>query len=172
MFENAGGDGKERGQGMTKFSQNGQDKLKLIEGFVSAVTKDLAGYPTIGYGHRVKPGEKFGVISEAAALKIMMEDVAPFEGFLNNYIQKRLTQNQFDALIIFMYNIGDTAFLNSSVFQHIKDGLFEEATIPWAKWINITVKEVDPETGGEIKKLVPVQGLINRRLKEIQLFRS
>lgn len=172
MFEGTRSNGEERGKDMTKFSQNGQNKLKIIEGFVSVVTKDLAGYPTIGYGHRVKPGEKFRVISEETALKIMMDDVAPYEGFLNNYIQKRLTQNQFDALIIFMYNIGDTAFLNSSVFRNIKDGLFEEATIPWAKWINITVTEIDPGTGEKIKKLIPVDGLINRRLQEIQLFRS
>ena len=72
MFEGTGSNGAEREQDMTKFSQNGQDKLKLIEGFVRVVTKDLAGYPTIGYGHRVKPGEKFGAISETAALKIMM----------------------------------------------------------------------------------------------------
>ncbi len=171
MFKNARGHGAERGRIM-KFSENGREKLKLMEGFVPSAKKDMAGCPTIGYGHKIKPGETFGVVSEVAATKIMMEDVAPYEGFINNYIGKKLTQNQFDALVIFMYNIGGTAFLNSSIFKEIKDGKFEEATIPWAKWINITVKEKDPTTGVDIKKLIPVQGLVNRRLQEINLFRS
>lgn len=155
-----------------KFSEKGQEKLKQLEGFVHVLTADGAGYPTIGYGHKLKPGERFGIISKEAASKIMMEDVAPLEGFLNNYINPKLTQNQFDALIIFMYNIGATAFLNSSIFQDVKEGKFEEATAPWAKWVNITQKEVNPKTGETIKKLIPIKGLVNRRLQEIQLFRS
>jgi len=155
-----------------KFSAKGQDKLKKFEGFLNVEAPDRAGYPTIGYGHKIKQGERFGIISEQTALTIMLEDVSPLEEFLNNYIGKKLTQNQFDALIIFMYNIGDTAFLNSSVFRDIKDGKMEEATVPWAKWINITKKEFDPKTGKIVKKLIPVKGLLNRRLQEIQLFNT
>lgn len=157
---------------MKKFSANGQNKLKLWEGFVAMPTADLGGKLTIGYGHKIISGEKFGMISPEMGTKIMMQDVAPLEAFLNNYITPKLTQNQFDALVIFMFNIGSTAFLNSSVFRDIKDGKMEEATIPWAKWINITVKEIDPETGKEIKKLIPVPGLIKRRAQELTLFRS
>lgn len=171
MLEGSGANGNDWSPIM-KFSEKGQEKLKQLEGFLNVIVADNAGYPTIGYGHKLKPGERFGIISKETALKIMMEDVAPLEGFLNNYIKPKLTQNQFDALIIFMYNIGATAFLNSSIFQDIKGAKFEEATIPWAKWINITKKEVDQKTGETIKKLIPVQGLINRRLQEIQLFRS
>jgi lysozyme len=171
MLEDAPRNGKE-GRVMKKFSANGQNKLKEWENFVAIPTPDLGGALTIGYGHKIKAGEKFGMISPEMGVRIMMQDVAPLEAFLNNYITPKLTQNQFDALVIFMFNIGDTGFLNSSVFRNIKDGKMEEATVPWAKWIHITVKEVDPTTGKTIKKLVPVPGLINRRAKELTLFRS
>jgi len=172
MHENTRSNEYERRQIM-KFSEKGQDKLKQLEGFLPVLTADGAGYPTIGYGHKAKPGENwYGIISKEKASSIMMQDIAPLEGFLNNYINPKLTQNQFDALIIFMYNIGVTAFLNSSIFQDVKAAKFEEATVPWAKWINITKKEIDVKTGEMIKKLIPVKGLINRRLQEIQLFRS
>lgn len=155
-----------------KFSIEGQEKLKKLEGFVAKVNPDLANNPTIGYGHKIKSGERFAFITEKGALNLLLEDVKPIEAFLNNYIKPKLNQNQFDALVIFIYNIGETPFLNSSVFSDVQKGNFEEATVPWGKWINITKKEKDPETGEIVKKLIPVTGLINRRAQEIQLFNT
>ena len=62
MFEVTRSNGAERGQDMKKFSENGQEKLKLLEGFVASPTEDGARYPTIGYGHKIKPGERLGFI--------------------------------------------------------------------------------------------------------------
>jgi lysozyme len=118
-----------------KFSNEGEEMLMSEEGFVDKPTPDLAGHLTIGYGHKIKPGEKFGTITKGTGILILKEDVKPFEAVLNNYITVKLSQNQFDALIIFMFNIGDTGFLNSTVYKNVKEGKFEEAEIPWAKWI-------------------------------------
>lgn len=141
------------------------------EGFRSAPYLDKAGHWTIGIGHKIKPGEHFTTLTEAEAFQLMKRDIEPIETFINNYMPK-ITQNQFDALVIFIFNIGLTAFLNSSVFSNIKDKKFEEATKPWAKWINITQKVKDPQTGEMVKKLIPVEGLIKRRAVEINLFNS
>lgn len=155
-----------------RFSEIGQEKLKKIEGFKAQVYKDSEGNPTIGYGHMLKRGENFVAITPAGASKLLLDDIAPIERFLNNYIKPKLNQNQFDALIMFIYNIGETAFLNSSVFSDIQKGDFQEATLPWGKWINITKKVKHPKTGEIVKKLIPVQGLINRRAQEIKLFNT
>jgi|KBSSwiStaDraftv2_1062776.scaffolds.fasta_scaffold31603_8 GH24 family phage-related lysozyme (muramidase) len=154
-----------------KFSNQGEQILMDMEGFIEKPTPDLGGHPTIGYGHKIKPGEKFNTITKGTGILILQDDVKPLEDVLNGYIPIKLTQNQFDALIVFMFNIGQTAFLNSTVFSDIKLGHFETATIPWERWINISKYETDPKTGEKKRKLVPVKGLINRRKREIELFR-
>lgn len=154
-----------------KLSNAGQEMLMDLEGFINIPTPDLAGHLTIGYGHKIKPGERFNTITKGTGILLMMEDVKPFENIINNYMPVQLSQNQFDALVIFVFNIGESAFLNSTVYKDIKLGNFESATIPWERWINISKWETDVETGIKKKILVPVQGLINRRQREIELFR-
>ncbi len=151
-----------------KFSKDGQYRLIKMEGFKSKPYLDSTGNLTIGYGHKIKPREEFDIISPEEARKIMLQDVLPLEAFLNKYIGK-LPQNKFDALILFIYNIGDIAFLNSSVFSDIKERKFQEAMISWQKWSHITVYEKNKE-GEKIKKLIPSQDLIKRRAQEIMLF--
>jgi lysozyme len=154
-----------------KFSNAGQALLMDIEGFREKPYKDLAGHPTIGFGHKIKPGEVFDTITKGTAIMMMMEDAKPFENFINYYIPVDSTQNQFDALVIFLFNIGEDKFSKSTVYTNLKLGHFEEATVPWAKWINVTKTIADPITGIEKKVLVPIDGLITRRKREIELFK-
>ena len=155
-----------------KFSEKGVDTLKDMEGFESEPKPDIAGHLTIGNGHKIKNGEKFTKITEQEADLLLRQDVAPLEKFINVHLNTLVTQNQFDALVMFIFNIGETNFLKSSVFEFLKSKKYKEATVPWSKWINITVEEVSKDTGESVKKLVPVQGLINRRAREIQLFNT
>lgn len=154
-----------------KFSKAGQALLMDMEGFSDKPYRCSAGHLSIGFGHKNKPGEVFDTITKGTAIMMMMEDAKPFENFINNYIPAELTQNQFDALVIFLFNIGETNFSKSTVYTNLKLGHFEEATIPWAKWINVSEWVIDPETGIEKKVLVPVDGLITRRKREIELFK-
>jgi len=154
------------------FSENGERLLMEAEGFVGTVKPDAAGHLTIGYGHKIKPGEKYTVISREGALKLMRKDCEPIVNILNNYIPVKMNQNQFDALVMFIYNIGEVPFLNSTVFKDLKAQKLESAIMPWERWINITKRTVDKKTGEIIKKLVPCKGLINRRAMEIKLFNS
>jgi len=154
-----------------KFSNAGQALLMDMEGFESKPYRCSGGHLSIGFGHKIKTGEKFDTITKGTAIMIMMEDAKPFENFINYYIPAELTQNQFDAVVIFLFNIGETNFSKSTVYTNLKLGHFEEATVPWAKWINVSKYAVDPVTGIEKKVLVPVDGLITRRKREIELFR-
>lgn len=155
-----------------KFSDKGIALLKREEKFEWKPYKDSAGHLSIGYGHKVKKGEFFTTITEEEAHQLLTQDVEPIVKFINVHVKTLIGQNQFDALVMFIYNIGPTAFLNSTVLQDLKRRKYDEATVPWAKWINITVEEVCKETGKMIKKLVPVDGLIKRRRTEIQLFNA
>ncbi len=157
---------------MRKFSEKGVGILKAMEGFKEAPYQCSAGHPTIAYGHKLKKGENIPYITEEEAVLLLMQDVEPIEKFLNVHLDTLVSQNQFDALVIFIFNIGTTAFLNSQVFQSLKNKMYDEATKPWSKWINVTEYVQSEETGEKIKKLVPVDGLINRRAREIQLFNA
>lgn len=154
-----------------KLSNEGKEELIYLEGLRLQPYQDEAGHPTIGVGHKIKPGEVFRKITKEEAMLILEEDVKPFENIINNYIPAQLNQNQFDALVIFIFNIGQAAFLNSTVYNNLKLGYFEDATVPWGKWINVSEWVIDPDTGIKKRVLVPVQGLINRREREIELFR-
>lgn len=155
-----------------KFSKNGINILKSLEKFEGKPYKDLAGNPTIGYGHKIKPGETFTTLTEFEAESLLIQDCEPIEKFINVHLKTLVTQNQFDALVMFIFNIGNSAFLSSQVFEDLKNKQYDEATKPWAKWINFTKDEVSPETGKKVKKLIPVEGLVNRRQVEIKLFNA
>jgi lysozyme len=83
-------------------------RIKEFEGFSAKPYRDSAGVLTIGYG-TTKDADKYNTISKAQADLLLRRDLAQFENQLNNYIAARgyeLTQNQFDALVSFLYNVG------------------------------------------------------------------
>lgn len=89
-----------------KTSQNGIDLIKRFEGCRLTAYKCPAGKPTVGYGHTagVKMGQK---ITQAQAEAFLREDLARFERNVMTYDGKyHWSQNEFDALVSFAYNIG------------------------------------------------------------------
>ena len=154
------------------FSNDGMDMLKHLEGFKDKPYIDSGGNASIGYGHKIKKGELFTSITEAQAELLLRQDIEPLETFLNDRLDTLVTQNQFDAVLIFIYNIGTGAFLESHVFQYLKNKQYKKATHPWSEWVNVT-ETVKPKTGRKlVKKRIPVRGLIKRRAAEIELFNT
>lgn len=88
-------------------SQEGIDLIKKYEGCHLAAYKCPAGVWTIGYGHtrNVKEGD---VITQAQADAYLLEDLKKSEDAVNDYYSKyKWSQNEFDALVSFAYNIGN-----------------------------------------------------------------
>jgi len=163
-----------------KFSDNGINLLKQLEGCVKNGDKhiiydDKTGRPvaigtpiprgaTIGYGHLIKPGEDFkNGIDEVRATELLRADIAMAERAVQNNITVPLSQNQFDALVIFAYNIGTKNFANSTVVKYINNPNFHSTVYPnlesaWRAW---------NRTGGAVSR-----GLIKRRQREIDLFNN
>ena len=56
-------------------SNNGIELIKKFEGFSAVPYKDVAGYPTIGFGHKIVAGEVFGSIGSMEATSLLMKDV-------------------------------------------------------------------------------------------------
>ena len=137
-------------------SQSGLDLIKKFEGFKANSYKDIAGYPTIGYGHKIVQGEVFGTINVTEATALLMKDVQWAVTTINKYVQVQLNQNQFDALVSFTYNVGAHAFATSTMLKLINAGKLGEAANEFSKWSN---------AGG-----VKSRGLADRRLNEREYF--
>lgn len=108
---------------MKSISDNGINLLKTFEGFSAKVYLDTAGKPTIGYGTLIDDdSEKWlltAVIDEPTAIQLLRTDVHKAETAINDHVQTEITQNQFDALVCFVYNVGIEAFEKSSMLGKI-----------------------------------------------------
>lgn len=143
-----------------KISDTGLTLIKAHEGLRLEAYPDpgTGGDPwTIGYGHTkgVKPGD---VISEAEASDFLRQDVAWVEDCVNENVNGPLTQNQFDALCSFVFNVGCGAFRSSTLCRLINEGNFEGAAGQFSRW-NKAAGRVLP-------------GLTRRRKEEAELFRA
>ena len=94
-------------------SENGVELIKRFEGLELEAYQDIAGIWTIGYGHTgsdVQPGMK---ISERDAEELLRRDLKPREQAVEGAVKVPLNQNEFDALVSFVYNVGAAAFRGS-----------------------------------------------------------
>jgi len=146
-------------------SQRGRDLIKKHEGFAPKVYLCPAGKPTIGYGHVVKPSERFGTLDAAQANLLLSADLRVYEIYLNGVLapsrlKAPINQNQFDACVSFCYNLGMGNFDSSALRKKIQAGDFDGAAAEFAKWKFATVNG----------KKVALPGLLTRRLAECALF--
>lgn len=96
-----------------KTSSAGIDKIKQYEGLRLTRYLDSAGLPTIGYGHLIVAGENFTTITESFASMLLIKDLESAEAKVKKYVGTPINQNQFDALVSLVFNIGTAAFKNA-----------------------------------------------------------
>jgi len=138
-----------------KTSDKGIGLIKRFEGLRLKAYLCPAGKPTIGYGHTkdVKLGD---VITEEEAEQLLLEDLIVVENEINKH-NLDINQNQFDALVSFVYNVGVGNFRTSTLLKKIK-------TDPNDKTIANEFKRWVYSNG---KKL---PGLVKRREEEAKLY--
>ena len=139
--------------------QNGIDLIKQFEGLSLTVYDDVAGYPTIGYGHLLLPNEhNVQSITLEQAEQFLRYDVRRFEVAVNEGVKVPISQNMFNSLVSFSYNVGVNAFKDSTLLRVLNGGDYIEAVNQLTRW---------NKAGGAF-----VQGLANRREHEQELFFS
>lgn len=141
-----------------KTSQKGIDLLKSFEVFKPYCYRCPAGKPTIGYGHVVQPRENFpAVLTLDYAEDLLERDLAQFERSVLALTKGvALTQEQFDALVCFTFNVGMGAFAGSTLLKKLKAGDYPGAADEFLKW---------DHAGGKV-----LAGLTRRREAERRLF--
>lgn len=144
-------------------SVKGQLFIKGYEALRLVAYKPVPTDPwTIGWGSTrgldgksIPAGTK---ITEAVATQLFVRDLKYFENIVNEVITVQLTQNQFDALVSFVYNNGETNFIKGTLDDLINAGKWDAAYKKWAEYIY---------SGGK-----PLEGLKKRRQAEIALAKS
>jgi lysozyme len=149
-----------------KTGSKGIELIKSFEGFRATPYRCSAGYLTIGYGSRLDfiPPEfkRVGKITEAQALVLLTMHLKDIEDQVNDLLDTPLTQNQFDAIISFVYNLGVSAFARSTLLKCINKRQLETAASEFLKW--------NKERVNGVLKISP--GLDRRRKAEARLFRE
>ena len=81
------------------FNQSGLDLLRQFEQFRSAPYKDQGGKLTIGYGHLIKAGESFTVMTQAQGSTLLAKDVGLAEAAYRRRVKAELNENQYAAVM-------------------------------------------------------------------------
>jgi len=120
-------------------SEQGLTLIKKFENFSAKSYICPAGKPTIGYGHVIVTGEEFsiGEIDLNMAEVLLKQDVMQREQAINCLIQVTLLQNQFDAIISFVYNVGVQAFDKSTLLSLINQNDILAAAEQFGRWIYV-----------------------------------
>jgi len=140
------------------YSKNGLHLTENFEGLRLTAYPDPAthGDPwTIGYGS-TKEVHQGMVITQEQAEQRLMDDVQSACNVVNSKVHTDLTQNEFDALVDFVFNCGAGNFAGSTLLRKINAGDMEGAALEFEKWTHADGKVM--------------AGLIKRRHAEAVLF--
>ena len=144
-----------------EISNKGLSLIKKFEGFSSRPYLDQALVPTIGYGttHYLNRAVSMNdhAISKETATTLLEEQISRTYGkVVNHYVRVPISQNQFDALVSFAYNLGANALKKSTLLKKLNKGKKLKADKEFSKWNHVN---------GKINK-----GLTARRKLEAELF--
>jgi len=142
-----------------KMSEQGIGLLKSFEGFRAYAYKCPAGIWTIGWGHTegVTRGQR---CTQEQAEEWLRRDIAWAECSAAKYLPGA-TQNQFDAVVSFIFNLGTLAFANSNLRRRILAGAPDaEIREQWMKWNKAKVNGT----------LTALEGLTRRRAAEADVY--
>jgi len=142
---------------MQKTNTLGIDLIKRFEGLNLTPYRCPAGVWTIGYGHirTVREGMK---ITEADAEYLLKSDLEISEKIVSRLVEVPLTDNQFSALVSFVFNVGGGNFERSTLLKLLNRGWYEQVPAQFMRW---------NKAGGSV-----VTGLTRRRTAEAQLWNT
>jgi lysozyme len=143
-----------------------------MEGCRLNVYLDPAGLPTIGIGHLLTRSElssgkisiaglvvRYGNgITQIQADTLCLQDAQKAADVVNDNVAVNLIQCQFDALVLFTFNIGASAFKNSTLLKMLNQGRYDQVPGQMERWIY---------AGGRV-----LRGLIHRRDEEIKVWKK
>lgn len=139
-------------------SDQGIQLIKKFEGYRDRSYFCTSNHRTIGYGHKIKENE---VVDEPLTKELgealLQEDIEQAEDCIRKYVKVHLMQSQYDALVSFIFNIGEGNFKSSTLLKKLNEGDFEGAYNEFPRWIFSNKKKIT--------------GLLRRREAEREVFK-
>jgi lysozyme len=117
-----------------KTSDAGLHLIMEREGNKTHAYLDSVGVWTIGVGHTGPEVHSGLVWTEQQVMDALRKDIERFEKAVNDAVTVELDQYQFDALVSFSFNVGETAFKNSTLVRKLNAGLFDEVPAQFDRW--------------------------------------
>lgn len=140
-----------------KISLRGVALVRQFEGFRACPYKDVAGFWTVGFGHLMKSHEDVNeCLTLEEADRLLRFDIREAENAVNQEVKVPLTQEQYDALVSWTYNLGHDRLRRSTLLKKVNAGDFEAAEAEFHRWVYAGRKKV--------------RGLVVRRKIEAALF--
>lgn len=143
-----------------KIGAAGKALLEQVEGRSNTAYKDSAGLWTIGIGHLIRPDESWMIaatLNDAQVDELFSRDIAEAEAATSRLFPNITRQNQFDALVSFVYNLGERQVRNGTLDDLINGkATAEEISAKWMQYVR---------AGGKV-----VPGLVKRRMRELALY--
>ena len=140
-------------------SRAGLELIERFEGYRRKAAQLPDGRWTIGYGHTLT-ARQGAEVSEADAEALLIYDLMAIARAVEDLVFAPLSQNQFDALCAFAFNVGLEAFRASEVLKKVNEGALIEAACAMELWRKA-------EFQGE---RIVIDGLVRRRAAEKLLF--
>lgn len=150
---------------VTDIDNTGIEFIKKWEGFRAEPYKDTGGVPTIGFGTTYYPNGRRVRMSDPPmniqqAERILKKNAKNYITAVDAFTRDDITQNQFNALVSFCYNVGERAFQRSTLLRLVNQDPMQFTAIgkQFRRWVY---------DEGEF-----IQGLANRREAEFELYQS
>ena len=140
------------------YSKDGLAITEQFEGCRLVAYQDQVGVWTIGYGHTGSGVVSGLTITQDQAIDLLASDVAASAAYVNAAVTVELQQNEFDALVDFVFNLGRGAFAGSTLLKNLNAGQFDAAAAQFDLW---------DHAGGQV-----VAGLLRRRQAEQAMFQG
>lgn len=151
-------------------SRAGLDVIVEFEQLEPEAYRDPVGLLTIGVGHLLTPAEKrTGMLriggtdmpwreglTEELCYALLDQDCDVAERAVNGQILVPLAQGQFDALVVFTFNVGPGALAGSTLRRRLNAGDYVAVPAQMRRWV---------KAGGKT-----LRGLVRRREAEIRLW--
>lgn len=140
------------------YSKSGVTLTEGFEALQLTAYKDIKGVWTIGYGHTGPEVHEGLVWTQQQAETALANDVMWASRVVNRLVAYPINQNEFDALVDFVYNVGASAFADSTMLRNLNAGDIKNAASQFDLW---------DHAKGQV-----VAGLLRRRQDETTLFDS
>lgn len=138
-----------------KISQEGLCLIKKFEGCSLEAYQCAASVWTYGYGS-TKNVQEGDTITKEDAEKLLSEEIKEYENYVKDLVEVDLNQNQFDALVSWVFNLGPDNLKKSTLLKVLNNKKYEDVPAQIQRWNKVDGKVLE--------------GLVRRRNAESLLF--